>query len=155
MGDCSGIVPALLTSPREKAIENVMNGHMKQLSASYARFGISGFNSYLLLIKITQLTCNFFSVVLCKQQAHFRRGYLSHTHGLLINCSTKILIVHLFCHLSISCLRSLIVFFAIKTGPLNFGVILCGVDELPQFIRYRFSFSTSCLMLIIGDFQSL
>lgn len=129
MGEYSGIVPALLKSPREKAIEDVINGYVKQLSTSYARFSISGFNSYLLHIRITQLTCNFFSVVLCKQQSHFRREYLSHTHGLLINCSTKNLVVHLFCHLSSSCLRSLIVFFGRKTGTLNFpGVILHSVD---------------------------
>lgn len=127
---------------KESKGEGVINGYIKQLSTSYTRFSISGLNNYLLLIKITQLTCNFFSVVLCKQQAHFRREYLSHTHGLLINCSTNILIVHIFCHLSSSCLRSLIVFFLLeKTGPLNFlGVILHSLDELPQFIRYHFFF---------------
>lgn len=114
VGECSGIVPALLNSSREKAIEDVINGHIKQLSTSYARFSISGFSSYLLLIKISQFTCSFF-FVLCKQQAHFRRGYLSHTHGLLINYSTRTLIMHLFCHLCSSCLRSLIIFFARKT----------------------------------------
>lgn len=95
----------------------------------------------LLLTKITQLTCNFFSIVLCKHQAHFRRGYLSHTDDLLINCSTKILIMHILFHLSSSCLRSLIVFFDRKTGPLNFlGVVLHNIDELTQFIRYNLFF---------------
>lgn len=133
VGEYPGIVPALLKNPREKAIEDVINGYVKQLCTSCARFSNSGFNSYLLYIRITQLTCNF-SLLSFVSNNPTSEGDIC----LLINCSTKNLIMHLFCHLSSSCLRSLIVFFGRKTGPLNFlGVILHSVDELPQFIRYH------------------